>query len=169
MRLHAGYYDYRCAGAQLGSGVLVIRDPAVESLAWGRMALCESVLNLHFVMSVAGGLAARSVPLYYVQDVRAWAVLPSHGVQQGLYCVASLQQHHRLAVALFQRDYATCAVTDLQRPYRVALPLYVGSCTVVSEQAVMAAFVRAYATLRLVAVQRVMARVLLAYYAYLDR
>jgi hypothetical protein len=133
------------------------------------MTLCESVVNLRFVVSAAGSLAARAVPLYYVQDLRAWAVLPSRGVQPGLYCVASLQQHHRLAVALFQRDHATCAVTDLQRPYRVALPLYVGACTEASERAVMASFVRVYSALRLVAAQRVMARLLLAYYAYLDR
>ena len=141
----------------------------MESLALGRASLHESVLNMRFVMSAAGGLAARAVPLYYVQDLRARAAFLHQGVQPGLYCIASLQRQHRLAVALFQRDRVTCAVTDLCRPYRVALPVHVGSCSVLAEQSVMAAFVRAYGGLRLVAAQRTVARLLLAYYAYLDR
>jgi hypothetical protein len=82
-------------------------------MALSRAGLHEAVVNLHFVASALQGLAVCGVPLYYVRGPRVCRELPQHRAQGGLYCVASLRQQHRLAVALFQRDYATCAVADL--------------------------------------------------------
>ena len=126
-------------------------------------------MNTHFVLSALQGLATRAVPLYHVSGMRAYPRLPLGRGALGLYCVGALRQQHRLAVALFQRDYVTCIVSEPQWPYRAALPVYVGACTVAAERATMSAFTRAYAALRLVALHRAVAQLLAVYYACVGR
>ena len=139
---------------------------AVGNWALGQADFRGVVLNAHFVASALCGLGDHEVPLYVVSVAYPTASLPREGGSSGLYCIVNLRCQHRLAAALFQRDFVTCAVTDVAWPYRLALPVYVQGCTAPVSCAVTAAVVRAVAAARLLAARRALACLLADYYVY---
>lgn len=120
-------------------------------------------------MSAVGGLGEQEVPLYVVSVARPVVLVPNDDCSDGVYCLASVRHQHRLAAALFQRDFVTCAVLDARWPYRLALPVYVQGCTGAGTHALTVVVVQAFAALRVSAVQRALSRLLADYYAYVGK